>query len=205
MALVPRLVRPSLLQPNSTPFICLACRRNESSYRRTRKALKIKPDPSFLPSKTATSDHIIFNPPSSAPNVYHTPLKFLPKDDPRRKLYATSVPTTAKLQDGTSPPPRLPRLPPPVRPEYEKKYHLRAPEIEEIRRLRKEDPKQWTRARLAQKFECSQFFIGLCCSSPEAAKEQDKALAEIKRKWGRRKTEAREDRQTRKEMWGRDA
>jgi hypothetical protein len=37
------------------------------------------------------------------------------------------------------------------------------------------------------------------------AKENEEKLAETKRKWGRRKTEAREDRQTRKGLWGRDA
>jgi hypothetical protein len=35
------------------------------------------------------TSHIIFNPPPASPNVYHTPLKFLPLNDIRRKLYET--------------------------------------------------------------------------------------------------------------------
>jgi CDP-diacylglycerol pyrophosphatase len=59
--------------------------------------------------------------------------------------------------------------------------------------------------KLAEKFECSQFFVSLCCSAPEIKEQRDKELAHIKSKWGRKKTEAREDRQTRKALWGRDA
>ncbi|KAK3054733.1 hypothetical protein LTR09_004462 [Extremus antarcticus] len=191
------LLRPSALSTDSVNFICAACRCNASSFRRTRKALRVKPDAAFLPSKTEPQDHIIFNPPSSAPNVYHTPSKFLPATDPRRKLHTLApapreTPTTSPLDSAPSS-------------SYEKKYHLGKEEMEEIRRLRAEDPKQWTRVNLAEKFECSQFFISLCCSAPTVKKEQDKQLEAIKKRWGRRKTEAREGRQARKQLWGRDA
>jgi hypothetical protein len=59
--------------------------------------------------------------------------------------------------------------------------------------------------RLAEKFECSQFFVSLCCSAPEIKDEQDEELARLKARWGRRKTEAREARQERKKLWGQDA
>lgn len=225
-----QLLRPSATSIDTTAYICQACKRQESSYRRTRKALRIKPDPSFLPSKTATQDHIIFNPPSSAPNVYHTPLKFLPPTDPRRKLHTLAAkpsPTTPPSSTPASPPepssalhsiaasraqqPSSPLHPiatshalPPVRPIYEKRYHVTESQIEEIRRLRAEDPRKWTRVRLAEHFSCSQFFVSLCCSSPEMAREQERKLEEVKKRWGRRKTEAREDRLTRKSSWGVD-
>lgn len=207
-----KALRPSITAQESFAFVCQACRRQQSSYRRTRKALRVKPDPSFLPSTTETQDHIIFNPPSSAPNVYHTPLKFLPKTDPRSRLYS-SAPTSSATPPSTPgsstiiPPPTAPsaRSLPSVRPEYQKKYHLTPEQVEEIRALRAEDPRKWTRVRLAEKFECSAFFVGLCCSAPEIKAEQDKALEEIKRKWGRKKTEAREARQERKKLWGQDA
>ena len=201
---------PSILSNNGPGSICQACRRQKSTFRRARKALRVKPDPSFQPSKTELQDHIIFNPPSSAPNVYHTPLKFLPKSDPRRRFHSLapissatppSTPTNASPSNSPSSVERLKSL----RPQYEKKYHLGQSEIGEIRRLRKEDPRKWTRVRLAEKFECSQFFISLCCCAPEIKEENDKTLAVIKRKWGRWKTEAREDRKIRKELWGRDA
>jgi hypothetical protein len=195
-------LRPSIASSSiSTEWICHTCRRHESSFRRTRKALRVKPNEAFLPSKTETTDHIIFNPPSSAPNVYHTPQKFLPKGDPRRRLstLASSTPTSP---DGS---PATAAAIKPVRPQYEKKYHLTPEQVEEIRRLRKEDPRVWTRVKLAEKFECSQFFVSLCCCAPEIKEERERELAAVKEKWGRRKREAREDRQVRKEGWGRDA
>jgi len=211
ISLFSRALRPSIASTESSGYICQSCHRQQSSYRRTRKALRVKPDPSFLPSKTETQDHIIFNPPSSAPNVYHTPHKFLPKTDPRRKLHSlastrtTTPPPTPADSSISSTISETRSLPGVVRSQYQKKYHLTEEQVEEIRKLRAEDPRTWTRVRLAEKFECSQFFIGLCCSAPEVKAEQDKALEEIKRKWGRRKTEAREARQERKKLWGQDA
>ncbi len=73
-----------------------------------------------------------------------------------------------------------------------------------MRRLREADPGQWTRVRLAEKFGCSQFFVSLCCSSVKAQQKNDKELEAIKKRWGRQKTEAREARQARKALWGRD-
>lgn len=201
-------VRPSLLTSATSDWVCFSCRRSTSSYRRSRKALRVRPDASFAPSSQETQDHIIFNPPSSAPNVYHTPQKFLPKNDPRRRMIAptssSTPPSTPGTSSGTQQPNNSGSLPTPVRPTYEKKYHLTQAQVEEIRKLRAEDPKQWTRVRLAEKFECSQFFVSLCCCAPEIKEQRDRELAEIKSKWGRKKTEAREDRQTRKALWGRD-
>jgi hypothetical protein len=210
-------LRPSIASSatsSSAEWVCFSCRRHTSSFRRTRKALRVKPDASFAPSATETQDHIVFNPPSSAPNVYHTPAKFLPQNDPRRRLLnvaptstssSSSTPGNASVvtqQPKTSGAAAVGDI---LRPRQEKKYHLTPAQVEEVRKLRAEDPKLWTRVRLAEKFECSQFFVSLCCSSPEIKEQRDKELEEIKRKWGRKKTEAREDRQTRKALWGRDA
>ncbi|KAJ9625113.1 hypothetical protein H2203_005068 [Taxawa tesnikishii (nom. ined.)] len=174
---------------------CLQQTRSASSARRHKTLLRVKPAESFT-NTTETQDHIIYNPPSSAPNVYHTPLAFLPKNDPRRKLHSLSSSHTPAAATKTP-------LPPPVRPVQEKKYHLTHDDIAEIKRLRAEDPRQWTRVRLAEKFGCSQFFVSLCCSAPEIKAERDAQLEAIKKRWGRAKREAREDRQTRKAMWGR--
>ncbi|KAK5685508.1 hypothetical protein LTS10_003587 [Elasticomyces elasticus] len=201
-----RAFRPSASTIESSGYVCSACRRHESTYRRTRKALRVKPDPSFLPSKTETQDHIIFNPPSSVPNVYHTPSLFLPNNDPRRKLHTRASTPGVSTPAGTSPVAAATRaLPQAVRPEYQKKYHLTPKQVEEMRKLRSEDPRKWTRVRLAEKFECSQFFVSLCCSAPEVKAEQDKQLDAIKERWGRRKSEARDARQERKKLWGQDA
>lgn len=102
----PTLIRRSLLgfhhlsRPSrtSTKSHNVEFRRGEATYRRHIKKLSIPPAPSFGPQKPTKrvvdippSSHIIFNPPPSAPNVYHTPLKFLPKSDRRRQLYTNSA------------------------------------------------------------------------------------------------------------------
>lgn len=215
-----RTLRPSLSSSSSesAQYVCKSCRRNAATYRRTRKLLRVKQDPSFAPSKTETKDHIIFNPPPSAPNVYHTPLKFLPKSDPRRKLLhtesassssspaaarPTSILATIAAQRAKSQP--VAEELKPIRTPYEKKYHLTQDDIDEIRRLRTEDPRTWSRSKLAEKFGCSQFFVSLCVTAPEVAVERKAELEEVKARWGRRKREAREARASRKQLWGIEA
>ncbi len=176
-------------------------RRYESSARRTTKRLRVKPDPTFNSSiqPDKANDHIVFNPPSSAPSVYQTPAVFLPTNDPRRQLLAQSHSHANPYSQPDRP------LPPPIRAPYEKKYHLGQDQIAEIRRLRSEDPFTWTRKKLAEKFDCSQFFVGMVVEASKERKEQQKQVLEnVKEKWGRRKRYAREDRAKRRELWGRD-
>ena len=114
-------------------------KRHQSSYRRAKSKLNIKPHLDFLPSRTEAHDHIIHNPPASMPNVYHTPALFLPKEDPRRSI---QLPETKSLLANT---PAFTsagreRVPPAVRKPYTKKYHLTEGDFEEMRRLRKGDP-----------------------------------------------------------------
>lgn len=209
--IVPRLSYaslPSLPFPSSSspylPFraLPLSFHRHQSNARRTTKRLRVKPDPTFTSSIAPENvhDHIVFNPPSSVPSVYETPVAFLPPNDPRRQLLAQSH-RHANPYNG----PEARRLPPPVRATQEKKYHLTPKEIEEIRQLRTEDPFTWTRKKLAEKFVCSQFFVGMVCEASKERKEQQKQVLEnVKEKWGRRKRYAREDRAKRRELWGKD-
>ncbi|KAF2824884.1 hypothetical protein CC86DRAFT_371373 [Ophiobolus disseminans] len=193
--------------------------RHESTTRRHRKLLALPQAPSYTSDRSSPT--LIFNPPSSAPNVYQTPLKFLPKDDKRRQLHAAAIQhsTTTAHRLQTSPiaapgtplhtsshlPPRpSAALPAPVRAPYEKKYHLTDKEIGEIRQLRTQDPYTWTRVKLAEKFGCSQFFVGMVVKVPARAKEVAKEHEADRRKWGVRRREAREDREKRKEAWGRE-
>ncbi|KAL9613202.1 MAG: hypothetical protein Q9167_002218 [Letrouitia subvulpina] len=159
-------------------------------------------NPTFTSSIPADQlqDHVVFNPPSSAPSSYHTPVAFLPPNDPRRTLLTQSHERANPYSNSDK------RLPPPVRQPYEKKYHLKEEDIAEIRRLRREDPSTWTRIKLAKKFECSQFFIALVCEASQERKAQHReALEAVKSKWGKKRRYAREDRQKRRELWGRDA
>lgn len=210
-------IRPQQIQPSLTPLT--QCR-HESTTRRHKKLLALPEAPSYTADRSQPT--LIFNPPSSAPNVYHTPHKFLPKSDSRRALYAAalhqSTHTAQRLQSshvaapgtplhvGSRLPPR-PRtaLPDAVRQPYEKKYHLGEKEIREIRELRTQDPYTWTRVKLAEKFGCSQFFVGMVVKAREKAGEVARGHEEVRRRWGTVKREAREDRVRRKEMWGRDA
>lgn len=178
-----------------------AARRHESSARRTTKRLRVKPNPSFTPPITADQlqQHVVFNPPSSAPSPYQTPAAFLPPSDPRRSLL-----TQAHEHANPYAQPNK-RLPPPIEKPEEKRYHLKEEEITEIHRLRKEDPFTWSRKKLAQKFNCSEFFVAMICeASPERKAQQQRALDEIKARWGNRRRHAREDRQKRRALWGRD-
>lgn len=207
----------STRQPSLLPRV--QCR-HESTARRHKKLLALPEAPSYTASRSEPS--LIFNPPSSAPSVYHTPLKFLPKDDKRRHLYsaALSSSNTTALRRQTSPiaapgtplssPSHLPprpsaHLPAPVRTPYEKKYHLDEAQIAEIRSLRLGDPDKWTRVKLAEKFGCSQFFVGMLVKAPEKAERVAKEHEAQREKWGKRRKMAREERERRKVLWGRDA
>ncbi|KAF2845907.1 hypothetical protein T440DRAFT_256368 [Plenodomus tracheiphilus IPT5] len=212
LRICPTQPRPSLLP--------LSQCRHESSTRRHRKLLALPEAPSYTAIRSAPT--LVFNPPSSAPSVYHTPLKFLPKEDKRRQLHAAAqiYATTAAHRRQSSPvaapgtplsspsslPPRpTSALPTPLREPYEKKYHLTDAEVEEIRSLRQSDPKVWTRVRLAEKFGCSQFFVGMVAKAPERAAAVAQTHEAARQKWGDRRKIAREDRERRKALWGRDA
>jgi hypothetical protein len=182
----------------SRSFRCQSClsviaRRHESSYRRTKHRLNVKPDSSFLPSSDSSQqDHIVFNPPSSAPSVQHTPLIFLPKEDKRKQLFARPDAQTAS----TRLPPAIPKFKP-----MGIKHHLAEADIAEIRRLRGSDPFTWTTTKLARKFNCSMFFVRMCCEAPPEKKELEKQKVEaLRARWGPRRTRAREDRLKRKEL-----
>ncbi|KAK8185543.1 mitochondrial ribosomal protein subunit L20-domain-containing protein [Phyllosticta citribraziliensis] len=198
----------------------LTQRRYAATTRRHNKFLKSVPSaPIFTPHQSVAADTIIYNPPSSAPNVYHTPLKFLPANDRRRQLaalqaraaaahlassYGNILSSSSSSSNPSSSNPAQ-KLPPPLRQPYEKKYHLTETDVAEIRRLRASDPVTWSRQKLADKFECSPFFVGLVAPAPEHAQRKADEVEELKKRWGPRRRAAREDRKRRKEMWGRGA
>jgi hypothetical protein len=190
-----------LLQSRSQCLLAanIPARRHESTYRRTKKALNVAPDASFLPTGNTQQDHVIFNPPSAAPSVLHTPLKFLPKDDKRRQLFA-------KAQNSTIAP-YSSKLPPPVLKQQKgyERYHLTEEDVAEIRRLRQTDPNTWSRLKLARKFNCTSAFVAMCCEAPKEKADAEAAkLAAIKARWGPKRTRAREDREKRLEAVYRD-
>lgn len=190
----PFLTLPFLL-PSWTDSLALGSRRHQSSARRTKQRLRVKPDASFGSSSPRQGqNHIIYNPPSSAPNVHHTPTKFLPPDDVRRTL-RTDSPVKQNVDE----------LPGVYKSMPEKTYHLTPADVEEIRKLRLDDPMAWSRAKLAKRFNCSPIFIALVCeASPQKREIQKQVLEAVQSRWGVKRRMAREDRQLRRAAWGRD-
>jgi hypothetical protein len=193
---VPRqsLLNLPFLLPAS--FLSLPARRNQSTYRRTKQRLRVKPDPSFTVPADEWQDHIIYNPPSSAPSPYQTPTKFLPPNDVRRTLQ------TGSQADESRDVERLPVL---FKNVLEKKSYLTAQQVDEIRRLRREDPMTWSRNKLAKRFGCNPTFIKVVCeASPEKKAIQAEVVEAVRSRWGKKRSIAREDRALRKELWARD-
>ncbi|KAK9415610.1 hypothetical protein SUNI508_10269 [Seiridium unicorne] len=178
----------------------LTAKRTQATTGRTKKALKIAPHPSFINHTNA--DHIIFNPPSSAPSVYHTPFKFLPRSDPRRQANLTQLIRASSTSLGSALAPTVGTAPnggfvPP-------KYSVTKEQVEEMRTLRALDPAKWSVVALAKKFNCTNWFVMMCCkASPEHKASEKARLEAIKARWGPIRTKAREERQKRKIMLGR--
>lgn len=192
-AIVPKrpVIALPFLLPSSCQTLALESRRSQSSYGRTKQRLRVKPDASFGSPSNQLYDNIIHNPPSSAPSVYHTPTKFLPSNDARRAL-------RDHKSEGSE------ELPPVFKTSAPKKYHLNPSDIEEIRRLRLSDPMLWSRWKLAKRFDCSPMFIAMVCeASPQKKEIQRQVLDAVQSRWGTKRRMAREDRQLRKETWGR--
>ncbi|EHK39517.1 mitochondrial 54S ribosomal protein mL58 [Trichoderma atroviride] len=181
--------------------------RGHKTTSRTKRALKIAPHDSFLPSRTssaaaAAADSIIYNPPSSEATPEHTPFIFLPRNDPRRQAILrlrssgndpTTYNSSVTAESDLPPEMRYKRRQP--------KYNLTKEHIEEMRRLRAEDPLAWSVQKLARKFECSTVFVQMAAPAPAEHLQWLKAKMEKKmERWGPKRTQAREDRKTRAEM-----
>ncbi|EED14153.1 cystathionine gamma-synthase, putative [Talaromyces stipitatus ATCC 10500] len=190
------LVSLPFLLPSWCELASISGRRYQSTYRRTKQRLRVKPDASFEPTQ-GKLDSIIFNPPSSAPDATHTPNIFLPKSDIRRNLVQpepTQIILPEELPWATTAPKR-------------QKYHLTVEDVKEIRRLRMSDPVEWSRWKLARKFDCSARFINMVCEPiPQEQKQEihKKVLEAVKSRWGAKRRMAREDRELRKEAWAKD-
>lgn len=179
--------------------------RTQASSARARRVLNIPPHPSFLASDSRSQqDHIIFNPPSSAPSVYHTPFKFLPKSDPRRRanlasLFESHFASDAKVED-------LPTVRPGDRRAARvSDVAVRGPvtraEVEEMRRLREEDAHKWSVTALAEKYDLPRGFVMACCQAPKDKIEfERKKLELIRQRWGPIRAKAREQKARRTEM-----
>ncbi|PGH16090.1 hypothetical protein AJ80_05305 [Polytolypa hystricis UAMH7299] len=190
------VVNLPFLLPAWSESLPLVIRRNQSSYRRTKQRLRVKPDASFSPSANETQDHIIYNPPSSAPSVYHTPTIFLPSNDIRRKLRSDAPSIDSE---------EAKKLPLVFKSTTQTGQILGEQQINEMRQLRLQDPITWSRYKLAKRFNCSPLFVAQVCEVSQEKKEmQQNILEAVKSRWGTKRTIAREARELRKERWARD-
>ena len=138
---------------------------------------------------------LTYNPPPSAPTAYETPSLFVPAVDQENRLLLQM----SSQEHGEA------ALPPSLSKVYKKKYHLSEEQVDEIRRLRTLDPYVNTRKVLAEKFGCSQFFIGMVAPAPQDRKEEMvRRLSVIKQRWGPVRRTARYQRQKRNELIARD-
>ncbi|KAI0438858.1 mitochondrial ribosomal protein subunit L20-domain-containing protein [Xylaria telfairii] len=178
----------------SPVFRSIASRRHQSTTSRTKKMLKIPPHPDFL-TPNSGQNHIIFNPPAAAPSVYHTPFKFLPKCDPRRQANLSQLLRSSSDLHTSG------QLPPLMRATEtrEKKYNVTQEQVDEMRRLRAEDPVTWSVLKLAKKYDCTSWFVMMCCNASKEHKDKEYArLQDIKARWGPIRTKARDERRKRK-------
>ncbi|KAI0164493.1 mitochondrial ribosomal protein subunit L20-domain-containing protein [Hypoxylon sp. FL1284] len=183
-----------------------ASRRHQSTTSRTKRALKVAPHPSFLGGERSADSggRVVYNPPSSSASVYHTPFKFLPPSDPRRQANLTQMlRTSSDLTPATSP--SSSELGPELA-SHPKLYNVTREQVDEMRRLREEDPETWSVHRLAARYGCAPFFIIMCVrSSPEHRDRARARLDAVKARWGPIRTAAREERKKRKALVLKDA
>ncbi|KEY72099.1 hypothetical protein S40285_04483 [Stachybotrys chlorohalonatus IBT 40285] len=197
------LIRPVARVLNTTrSTVNLTATRGHKTTARTKRALKIAPHDSFLPDRSAAfpaGDSIIYNPPASEASPFHTPFIFLPPNDPRREALV-------RMRENPGAPSNLASKEADLSPEMKyhrrtPRYHLTAEHIQEMRRLRNEDPLQWSVGRLAKKFDCSPIFVQMAApASREHLQWLKEKLERKQERWGPMKTQAREERKARAEM-----
>jgi len=79
-------------------------------------------------------------------------------------------------------------------------------QIQEIKRLRREDPEKYSRARLARMFNCTSHFVAQVAALPPTQRKQfrkrrDEEHEAVREGWGERKSLIAEIRKKRREFW----
>lgn len=164
---------------------------------RTRKAHKPPPrptDPLQNPNvgMQPLEDNLTFihRPPPTAPTAFSTTL------DPASPLLRPPT----ESSDAALPPLLRPsayvKEPPRITPEH----------MEEIRRLRRENPVKYSRTKLAEMFNCTSSFIAQIAAlrpskRKEFRKERDEAHEKIRQRWGEKKSLFVDIRKKRREFW----
>lgn len=165
---------------------------------RTRKAHKPHPRPSDPLNKlnvgvqNLEEDNLTFihRPPPTAPTPFSTTLEpASPLLRPPAKSGDVALPPLLRPSAYVKEPPR-------VTPE----------QMEEIRRLRRENPEKFSRTKLAEMFNCTTHFIAQIAALPptkrkEFTRKRDEAHERIRQRWGEKKSLFVDIRKKRREFW----
>lgn len=216
-AIIAALLRPAThrvgLITSTTRTALKSQIRTKATAARTKRAANIPPHPSFLDHDSQQQqDTIVFNPPAASASVYHTPFKFLPKTDPRRRANLASlfeshfgVHATA---DGLANLPEV-RLTREKNMEGNTERRDRTPItkelIAEIRALRKNDPYTWSVRALSYKYALPFNLIMAATgnSVPQKSEFERRKKALLEERYSPAKRKAMEDRKRRAEMLAR--
>lgn len=150
----------------------------------------------------------LLNNPNTVTTSLPEDLTFIHRPPPSASApFSYTVNPTSPLLLAESPAPATgSTLPPPLAQPKLEQPRLSADKITEIQRLRVQDPKRYTRTRLAEMFGCTPAFVGYV--APLARPERTAALARRERvhekaraQWGEKAMLIHEIRKKRKEFW----
>ncbi|KAJ3553089.1 hypothetical protein NM688_g3804 [Phlebia brevispora] len=118
----------------------------------------------------------------------------------------TTAPTSPLLRSSTSADVQQ-SLPPVLFPKSKPEPPRMSDEnLAEMRRLRAENPSEWTAGKLAKKFDCTQTFVRLMAPLKKVNKrialaQRDAEHAVFRERWGEKKKLIKDIRDKRKEFW----
>lgn len=155
----------------------------KNKFNASRSAFNFKPNP---------SQGLIYNPPAATPSLKDTPKVFLPKNDPRLKVMADKFKVYSQEE--------LDEMP--VIYGAKKDYTLTPDIIEQIIKMRTDDPQTWTIAKLAAKFNVDPKKVNVITGfSLQKQQVMLQELTKLKNGWSEKRRLARQDRHKRKQQW----
>lgn len=155
----------------------------KNKFNAVRSAFNIKPVP---------SQGLIHNPPAAMPSFKQTPKLFLPANDPRLTILADTYRVYSQEE--------LDEMP--VIHGAKKDYDLTPEIINEVVKLRQDDPETWTIAKLAARFNVDARKINVISGDSAVKTAKLRQQLEIEKStWSAEKTLARSDRVKRKQLW----
>lgn len=174
---------------------CLPVSARGYATRRPEKPPSKLKDPLDAPNavhyKISPNLTFVHRPPPTAPSPYSL----------------TTAPVSPLLQPVSGTPSSEASLPPRLqKPTPAPEHQLTPEQIEEVRRLRNEDPVTWTRQKLAKKFGCKACYISMIAPLDKQTHrallaERDAGHEQNRSRWGENKATARAIRRKRRSLW----